>query len=184
MTTGASNDIERATDTARKMVCSWGMSELGAAELWRRGKSRSLLGREIAQHRDYSESTAIRIDEQVKKLVEAGYSRAKKIIDDHHDALERIALFALWRRGSSGRREKRSADADRGQDSGAPGQQPAVGWTAAGDQAGFVTACSRHAGGRTSARVKFSPGDSARSRKWRAVFLLSDSLLPHLSIRR
>jgi cell division protease FtsH len=96
MTTGASNDIERATDTARKMVCSWGMSELGPLSFGKR-EEQIFLGREIAQHRDYSESTAIRIDEQVKKLVEAGYSRAKKIIDDHHDALERIALSLLER---------------------------------------------------------------------------------------
>jgi cell division protease FtsH len=96
MTTGASNDIERATDTARKMVCAWGMSELGPLSFGKR-EEQIFLGREIAQHRDYSESTAIRIDEQVKKLVEAGYSRAKKIIDDHADALERIAGALLER---------------------------------------------------------------------------------------
>ena len=96
MTTGASNDIERATDTARKMVCAWGMSELGPLSFGKR-EEQIFLGREIAQHRDYSEATAIRIDEQVKKLVEAGYSRAKKIIDDHADALERIANSLLER---------------------------------------------------------------------------------------
>jgi cell division protease FtsH len=96
MTTGASNDIERATDMARKMVCVWGMSELGPLSFGKR-EEQIFLGREIAQHRDYSESTAIRIDEQVKKLVEGGYGRAKKIIEDKADALERIAQALLER---------------------------------------------------------------------------------------
>ena len=96
MTTGAGNDIERATDMARKMVCEWGMSELGPLSFGKR-EEQIFLGREIAQHRDYSEATAIRIDEQVKKLVEDGYNRARKIIEDHSDALERIALALLER---------------------------------------------------------------------------------------
>ena len=66
ITTGAGNDIERATDMARKMVCEWGMSELGPLSFGKR-EEQIFLGREIAQHRDYSEATAIRIDEQVKK---------------------------------------------------------------------------------------------------------------------
>jgi cell division protease FtsH len=96
MTTGASNDIERATDMARKMVCVWGMSELGPLSFGKR-EEQIFLGREIAQHRDYSEETAIRIDEQVKKLVEGGYQRAKKLIEDRGDALERIAMALLER---------------------------------------------------------------------------------------
>jgi cell division protease FtsH len=96
MTTGASNDIERATDMARKMVCVWGMSELGPLSFGKR-EEQIFLGREIAQHRDYSEATAILIDEQVKKLVEGGYSRAKKILEDRADALERIAMALLER---------------------------------------------------------------------------------------
>jgi cell division protease FtsH len=96
MTTGASSDIERATDMARKMVCVWGMSELGPLSFGKR-EEQIFLGREIAQHRDYSEETAIRIDEQVKKLVEGGYQRAKKIIEERGDALERIAAALLER---------------------------------------------------------------------------------------
>jgi cell division protease FtsH len=96
MTTGASNDIERATDMARKMVCEWGMSELGPLSFGKR-EEQIFLGREIAQHRDYSEATAIRIDEQVKKLVQDGYDRARKIIEDRADALQRIALALLER---------------------------------------------------------------------------------------
>ena len=73
ITTGAGNDIERATDMARKMVCEWGMSELGPLSFGKK-EEQIFLGREIAQHRDYSEATAIRIDEQVRKLVEDGYN--------------------------------------------------------------------------------------------------------------
>ena len=96
ITTGAGNDIERATDMARKMVCEWGMSELGPLSFGKR-EEQIFLGREIAQHRDYSEDTAIRIDEQVKKLVQQGYDRARKIIDEHAEAMVRIALALLER---------------------------------------------------------------------------------------
>jgi len=96
ITTGAGNDIERATDMARKMVCEWGMSELGPMSFGKR-EEQIFLGREIAQHRDYSEATAIRIDEQVKKLVSQGYERARKIIEEKSEALERIALALLER---------------------------------------------------------------------------------------
>jgi cell division protease FtsH len=96
ITTGAGNDIERATDMARKMVCEWGMSELGPMSFGKR-EEQIFLGREIAQHRDYSEATAIRIDEQVKKLVQEGYDRARAIIEEKADALTRIALALLER---------------------------------------------------------------------------------------
>jgi cell division protease FtsH len=96
ITTGAGNDIERATDMARKMVCEWGMSELGPMSFGKR-EEQIFLGREIAQHRDYSEATAIRIDEQVKKLVQFAYDRARKIIEEHRDAMDRIGLALLER---------------------------------------------------------------------------------------
>jgi len=96
MTNGAGNDIERATDMARRMVCEWGMSELGPLSFGKR-EEQIFLGREIAQHRDYSEETAIRIDEQVKKLVQAGYDRARKIIKERADAMGRIAQALLER---------------------------------------------------------------------------------------
>src|SRR6266403_1084838 len=96
ITTGAGNDIERATDLSRKMVCEWGMSELGPISLGQK-EEQIFLGREIAQHRDYSESTAIRIDEQVKMLVESGYNQAKKIIEEHRQALIAMAELLLER---------------------------------------------------------------------------------------
>ena len=76
ITTGAGNDIERATDLARKMVCEWGMSDLGPMSFGKKDEQ-IFLGREIAQHRDYSEDTAIRIDEQVRGIINRGYNRAQ-----------------------------------------------------------------------------------------------------------
>ena len=96
MTTGAGNDIERATDLARKMVCEWGMSELGPLSFGKK-EEQIFLGREIAQHRDYSEDTAIKIDEQVKKLVQTGYDRALKVIEEKSDALVHVAEALLER---------------------------------------------------------------------------------------
>jgi cell division protease FtsH len=96
MTTGAGNDIERATEMAHKMVCEWGMSELGPLSFGKKDEQ-IFLGREIAQHRDYSEETAIKIDRQVRKLVEDGYNQAKEIIQSRSDALVRIAEALLER---------------------------------------------------------------------------------------
>jgi cell division protease FtsH len=78
------------------MVCEWGMSELGPLSFGKKDEQ-IFLGREIAQHRDYSEATAIRIDEQVRKLVEDGYNTAKKIIEQRSEALVRIAEALLER---------------------------------------------------------------------------------------
>jgi cell division protease FtsH len=111
ITTGASNDIERATDMARKMVCEWGMSELGPLSFGKK-EEQIFLGREIAQHRDYSEATAIRIDEQVRKLVEAGYSRARQIIEEKSDALVRIAEALLEREVLDGSEVKMLIDGE------------------------------------------------------------------------
>src|ERR1700760_2773216 len=94
MTTGAGNDIERATEMAHKMVCEWGMSELGPLSFGKKDEQ-IFLGREIAQHRDYSEETAIRIDQQVRKLVEDGYNAAKEIISTHREAMVKIAEALL-----------------------------------------------------------------------------------------
>jgi len=96
ITTGAGNDIERATEIARKMVCDWGMSSLGPLAFGKKEEA-IFLGREIAQHRDYSEATAIKIDDEVKRLVGKGYETAKGVLASNHDALVRIALALLER---------------------------------------------------------------------------------------
>ena len=96
MSTGASNDIERATEMARSMVCEWGMSDLGPLAFGKK-EEQIFLGREIAQHRDFSEETARRIDEQVRVLVDAGYARAKEVLENNREALVRIAHALLVR---------------------------------------------------------------------------------------
>ena len=96
MSTGAGNDIERATDLARKMVCEWGMSDLGPLTFGKK-EEQIFLGREIAQHRDYSEDTAIKIDQEVRKLVNNGYNTAKQILIDHKETLDRIAKALIER---------------------------------------------------------------------------------------
>jgi cell division protease FtsH len=96
LTTGAGNDIERVTDIARQMVCEWGMSELGPLTFGKKEEA-IFLGREIAQHRDYSEDTAIRIDHEVKKIVTAAYDRAREILRTNREALDRIAQALLER---------------------------------------------------------------------------------------
>ncbi len=101
ITTGASNDIERATELARAMVCEYGMSEMGPLTFGKK-EEQIFLGREIAQHRDFSEETAIRIDEQVKKIITAQYERAKSIIEDNRDTMVRLAECLLERESLDG----------------------------------------------------------------------------------
>ncbi|HEY6181441.1 MAG TPA: ATP-dependent zinc metalloprotease FtsH [Terriglobales bacterium] len=96
MSTGAGNDIERATDLARKMVCEWGMSDLGPLTFGKK-EEQIFLGREIAQHRDYSEDTAIKIDQEVRKLVNNGYNTAKQILNDNKETLDKIAKALIER---------------------------------------------------------------------------------------
>ena len=96
MTTGAGNDLERATSLARQMVCEWGMSSLGPLTFGKRDEE-VFLGREISQKRNYSEATAIRIDAEVQSLVSSGYDRAKRLIRDNADGLTRIAEALLER---------------------------------------------------------------------------------------
>ena len=94
-TTGAGNDIERATEVARRMVCEWGMSDILGPLTFGKKEEQIFLGREISQHRDYSEQTAQTIDREVRDLVERNYHRAKQIIQENIAALHRIAEALL-----------------------------------------------------------------------------------------
>src|SRR5262245_5721260 len=96
MSTGAASDIEMATALARKMVCEWGMSGLGPLTFGKK-EEQIFLGRELAQHRDFSEETAKEIDREVRRFVNLGYENAKKIILGNRDTTERIALALLDR---------------------------------------------------------------------------------------
>jgi cell division protease FtsH len=96
LTTGAGNDIERATEIARNMVCEWGMSSLGPLAFGKKEEA-IFLGREITQHRDYSEDTAIHIDREVRQIVTSAYNNARNILESNRDTLERIASALLER---------------------------------------------------------------------------------------
>ena len=94
-TTGASNDLERVTERARKMVCEWGMSEAMGPLTYGKKEEQIFLGREIAQHQDYSEATAMEIDQEVKKVVLEGNAIARKILEKNRKALIRVAEALL-----------------------------------------------------------------------------------------
>lgn len=94
-TTGAGNDIERATGLARKMVCEWGMSDAIGPLSYGKKEEQIFLGREFASHQDYSEETAKRIDAEINKIVLESYDRAKKILSENIDLLHKIALVLL-----------------------------------------------------------------------------------------
>jgi cell division protease FtsH len=96
ITTGAGNDMERATGMARRMVCEWGMSELGPVTYGKKEEA-IFLGREFAQHQDYSEATAIEIDKEVRRILDKAYKTAHEIITSNKSSLDRIARKLLER---------------------------------------------------------------------------------------
>jgi cell division protease FtsH len=91
VTTGAGNDLERATELARRMVCEWGMSGAMGPLTFGKKEEQIFLGREIAQHQDYSEDTALRIDQEVKRFVTDNYERAQRILVEHKQTLLNLA---------------------------------------------------------------------------------------------
>lgn len=95
MTTGAGNDLERATDLSRKMVTEWGMSDKLGPLTFGKKEEQIFLGREIAKHRDYSERTAELIDEEVQSLVFNAYQESKEVLRANYDTLEAMAKLLL-----------------------------------------------------------------------------------------
>jgi len=94
-TTGAENDIEKASDLARKMVCEYGMSEELGPLTFGKKEEQIFLGREFTQHRDYSEMTAQKIDEEVRDIVIGAYKKAAQFIKDNEDTLHKMANALL-----------------------------------------------------------------------------------------
>ena len=95
MTTGAGNDIERATDLARKMVCEWGMSEKMGPLTFGKQNEQVFLGREMGSQRDFSDQIAMEIDQEVKRLVTENYERAKRLLTENMASLKRLAEALL-----------------------------------------------------------------------------------------
>jgi cell division protease FtsH len=95
ISTGAANDIKQATDLAQQMIRSWGMSDKLGPLSYAKGEEQVFLGREIAQHRDYSEATAQKIDEEINNLIKSAYERAKSVLDENLDILHKLAEVLL-----------------------------------------------------------------------------------------
>src|SRR5213596_1837269 len=109
LTTGAGNDLERATELARRMVCEWGMSDAMGPLTFGKKEEQIFLGREIAQHQDYSEDTALKIDHEVKRFVTDNYQRAHRLLTDSRDTLVKIAEALLAREVLDAEQVKRLA---------------------------------------------------------------------------
>ena len=97
ITTGAGNDLERVTELARKMVCEWGMSEAVGPLTFGKKEEQIFLGRDFSQHQEYSQDTAIRIDQEIKRIVTRNYDRARDKLEQHRTALDHIAEELLIR---------------------------------------------------------------------------------------
>jgi cell division protease FtsH len=102
ITNGAANDIERATDLARKMVCEWGMSKRLGPLTFGKKEQEIFLGRDIATHKDYSEQTSVAIDQEIRKYVETAQQRAESIILEHTEKLEALTAEILKKEVLSG----------------------------------------------------------------------------------
>ncbi len=102
ISTGAANDIKKATDLAQNMVRTWGMSDLGPLS-FSKEEEQIFLGREISQHRDYSENTARKIDEEISRLVQGGYDLAKKVLKENVDILHSLSEMLLEKETVMGR---------------------------------------------------------------------------------
>ena len=109
ITTGAGNDLERATELARKMVCEWGMSDAMGPLTFGKKEEQIFLGRDFSQHQDYSPDTAIRIDQEIKRIVTHNYDRARESLESHKSELTHIAEELLVREVLDGEQVRRIA---------------------------------------------------------------------------
>ncbi|HWQ00199.1 MAG TPA: ATP-dependent zinc metalloprotease FtsH, partial [Vicinamibacterales bacterium] len=116
LTTGAGNDLEQSTELARRMVCEWGMSDAMGPLTFGKKEEQIFLGREIAQHQDYSEDTAIRIDQEIKRIVTDNYQRARQLLEANRHILMRIAEELLQREVLDAEQVKRIVAGERLED--------------------------------------------------------------------
>ncbi|AJE03148.1 ATP-dependent zinc metalloprotease FtsH [Geobacter pickeringii] len=122
LTTGAGNDIERATEIARKMVCEWGMSEKMGPVTFGKKEESIFLGRDMSMHKNFSEATAVEIDVEIRRIVEESYSRVKTLLRDNVDLLHDISLQLIEKENLSGDEVDRIISAGRAK--GAPEAAP------------------------------------------------------------
>jgi len=107
VTTGAGNDLDRVTDLAHKMVCEWGMSEAVGPVTFGKKEEQVFLGRDFTQHKDHSEETANRIDQEIKRIVTDNYDRARTILKEKKSELLQVAEELLTREVLTGKQVTR-----------------------------------------------------------------------------
>ena len=137
ITTGAGNDLDRATEMARRMVCEWGMSESIGPLTYGKKEEQVFLGRDFAQSQDYSEGTAIRIDQEIKRIVTENYDRARNLLSTHKEELVCIAEELLIREVLDAEQVRRLAKGLRIEDplpDPAPGSTPPTGSVSTSDE--------------------------------------------------
>ncbi len=113
LTTGAGNDIERATEIARKMVCEWGMSEKMGPVTFGKKEESIFLGRDMSMHKNYSEATAVEIDVEIRRIIEESYGRVKTLLRENVDLLHDISLQLIEKENLSGEEVDRIIDVGR-----------------------------------------------------------------------
>ena len=137
ITTGAGNDLDRATEMARRMVCEWGMSESIGPLTYGKKEEQVFLGRDFAQSQDYSEGTAIRIDQEIKRIVTENYDRARNLLSTHKEELVCIAEELLIREVLDAEQVRRLAKGLRIEDplpDPTPGSAPPTGSVSTSDE--------------------------------------------------
>jgi cell division protease FtsH len=124
-TSGAGNDLERVTEIARKMVCEWGMSEKVGPITFGKGEEQIFLGKELSRPKDYSEETAVEIDNEIKRIVNDNYTKAKAVLDENIDLLHRLTEVLLDKEVIDGKELEELVRGFKPKDYSSPWEKPA-----------------------------------------------------------
>jgi cell division protease FtsH len=124
-TSGAGNDLERVTEIARKMVCEWGMSEKVGPITFGKGEEQIFLGKELSRPKDYSEETAVEIDNEIKRIVNDNYTKAKAVLDENIDLLHRLTEVLLDKEVIDGKELEELVKGFKPKDYSSPWEKPA-----------------------------------------------------------